>query len=325
MRAPEFWHSDGLPGRLLSPAGCVWTFAGRSRRARARPERVGIPVLCIGNVVAGGAGKTPVALAVADSLVRQGHAPHFLSRGYGGSLPGPVRIDPAVHTAEDAGDEPLLLAAAAPAWVSRDRPAGARAAAAAGADVVVMDDGLQNASLVQDLAIVVVDGGYGFGNGRVMPAGPLREPVADALARAQAVAVVGEDVRGVERLIGGRLPVLAARFVPVPDPGGVAGKRVFAFAGIGRPAKFFETLAGMNCEIVAARSFADHHAYGEDEAMRLVEAAAAAGAVPVTTEKDAVRLPAAARAMVRVVRVTLEWRDPDALDRLTASIFETKA
>lgn len=306
---------------MASPAACLWTLAARSKQARARPEIAAVPVLCVGNAVAGGAGKTPVALAVAESLVRQGHRPHFLSRGYGGSLAGPVCVDPAVHSAAETGDEPLLLAAAAPAWVARDRAAGARAAAEAGADAIVLDDGFQNTALAYDLSLLVVDGGYGFGNGRVMPAGPLREPVADALARADAVVLLGADTASVERQIAGQKPVHPARFVPVPDPEGPAGQRVVAFAGIGRPAKFYETLAGMGCEIVSTRSFADHHPYTADEVMRIVDLAADQDAVPVTTEKDAMRLPESARPMVRVVRVALEWQAPDAFDRLVASLY----
>ena len=325
MRAPEFWRTGGLLASVLSPLGCLWTAAGRIRSKTAKPEAAGIPVICIGNAVAGGAGKTPVALAVAAELTRTGHSPHFLSRGYGGSLPGPVRVEPGLHGPAEVGDEPLLLAALAPTWVSRDRVAGAKAAAAAGAELVVMDDGLQNPSLRKDVSLLVVDGGFGFGNGRPIPAGPLREPVADALARVAAVVVVGEDRAGIAGVVGAAHPVLEARFVPVPDGGAVSGRRVVAFAGIGRPQKFFETLAGMGCEIVSEVAFPDHHDYSEDEVMRLLEAAAAAGAVPVTTEKDSVRLPETAKGMVETVRVTLEWADPGAFERLVASFAAGKA
>lgn len=325
MRAPDFWRTGGLLASALSPLGCLWTTAGRIRRATTRAETVGVPVVCIGNAVAGGAGKTPVALAIAGELIRTGRRPHFLSRGYGGTLMGPVRVEPGVHGAAEVGDEPLLLAALAPTWVARDRVAGARAAAAGGADILVMDDGLQNPSLMKDVSLLVVDGGFGFGNGRPIPAGPLREPVADALARVAAVVIVGEDRTGIADRIGAARPILEARFVPVPDGGAVSGRRVAAFAGIGRPQKFFETLAGMGCETVSEVSFPDHHDYSEDEVMRLVEAAAAAGAVPVTTEKDAMRLPASARGMVETVRVTLEWNAPEAFERLVASFPTGKA
>ncbi len=174
MRAPEFWQSDGALARLLAPLGAAYGLAGRLRRARARPAACGVPVVCIGNLVAGGAGKTPVALAVAGRLQDQGRAVQLLTRGYGGRARGPLRVEPGRQGAAEVGDEALLLAARAPTWVARDRAAGAAAAVAAGAEVLVMDDGFQNPALAKDLSLLVVDGASGFGNGRVMPAGPAR-------------------------------------------------------------------------------------------------------------------------------------------------------
>lgn len=288
---------------------------------RGVPEKAGVPVICIGNVVAGGAGKTPVAMSVAESLLRRGAKPHFLSRGYGGTTVSPTRVDPAHHSARDVGDEPLLLARLAPTWVARDRVAGAKTAASAGADVIILDDGFQNPALCKDISILVVDGGYGFGNGHVMPAGPLREDLNAALGRADAVAIIGTDSQRIGISVPGDKPVLAARFVPRIEDDDLSGTAVLAFAGIGRPQKFFDTLAGMGCNLVATRAFADHHPYTSDEVMQLLEEAAAAGAVAVTTEKDAVRLPAESRDIVRTLGVTLEWRDPGALDRLVSSVL----
>ena len=325
MRAPDFWRRDGLLPLLLSPASAIWRRRAAARIANTTPEKVAAPVICIGNAVAGGAGKTPVAIAVCESLIRHGGTPHFLSRGYGGSLSGPVRVDPAQHDAGETGDEPLLLARHAPTWVAHDRVAGAKAACAAGARIIVMDDGYQNPSLFKNISVLVVDGGYGFGNGRVLPAGPLRESLDDAVDRADAVAIIGADLCGIEPLLGGRKPILSARFAPSIEDDDLSGRRVVAFAGIGRPAKFFETLAGMGCELVATRAFADHHPYTTDDVMRLIDTAAAAGAVPVTTEKDATRLPGEARAMIRTLRVTLEWRDGDALDKVVAPALQAKA
>lgn len=319
MRAPEFWRHSGLLPALLSPVSAIWRHRAAARLRRAEPETVSIPVICIGNAVAGGAGKTPVAISVADSLIRQAAKPHFLSRGYGGTTTVPTLVDPAHHTAVDVGDEPLLLVRHAPTWVARDRVAGAQAAVSAGAELLILDDGFQNPSLHKDLSILVVDGGYGFGNRRVMPAGPLREDLDDAIDRADAIAIIGADLHGIEKSTSGGKPVLGARFVPRIEDDDLSGKTVLAFAGIGRPEKFFETLAGMGCDIVATRSFADHHPYTSDEVMRLVEDAAAAGAVPVTTEKDAVRLPAEARDIVHTLGVTLEWRDQSALDTLLST------
>ena len=271
-----------------------------------------MPVVCIGNAMLGGAGKTPVALAVAERLAAAGHSPHFLSRGYGGRLRGPVRVDPAAHGAGDVGDEPLLLARTAPAWVVRHRPAGALAAAEAGASIVVMDDGFQNGSLVKDAAILVADGAVGYGNGRVFPAGPLREPAAAAHARADALVIVGSP----ERALPNGLPRLEARLMPAPGSERLAGEPVFGFAGIGRPAKFAETLRELGAQLVGFRSFPDHHSYRPEEVMSLLEQAATLGARCVTTEKDAVRLPTDIRAAIDTVAVAIEWRDPGRLDRL---------
>ena len=324
--APPFWfRKKGWAAYCLAPLSWAYGAAARWRMDNARPHEVMAPVICIGNAVAGGAGKTPVALSVMEALRRGGVNACFLSRGYGGALRGPLRVDPNRHGADEVGDEPLLLAAAAPTWVSRDRVAGARAAASDGAQAIVMDDGYQNRALRKDISVLVIDGGYGFGNGRVMPAGPLREPAGDAIARADAIAVIGEDTCGIGTALPPGRPVLQARFVPLPDADDISGKPVFAFAGIGRPEKFFETLAGMDCPFVGTRAFADHHPYGEDEIMEIVEAAAAGRGIPVTTEKDAVRLPPKTRPMVRVLRVALEWRDASALDRLLAPITAGKA
>ena len=255
-------------------------------------------------------------MSVADRLLTHGAKPHFLSRGYGGTTTETTLVDPSRHSASDVGDEPLLLARHAPTWVAQNRVAGARAAVSAGAEILVLDDGFQNPSLHKDISILVVDGGYGFGNRRVMPAGPLREDLDDAITRADAVAIIGADHHNIEQSLPNGKPVMAARFVPGVQDDDLSGQAVLAFAGIGRPEKFFETLSGMGCDLVATRAFADHHPYTSDEVMKLLEDAAAAGAIAVTTEKDAVRLPSEARDIVRTLSVTLEWRDEAALDRL---------
>ncbi len=278
--------------------------------------RVGIPVVCAGNLVAGGAGKTPTVLALGALLKAQGDTPHFLTRGYGGELKGPVQVDPSQHTAVDVGDEALLLAAQGPTWVSHDRVAGARSAEAAGATVIVMDDGFQNPKLAKDLSFIVIDGGYGFGNGRLMPAGPLREQLADGFARAQAVVLIGEDRHGVAMLLDGKLPILGARLEPDESARRLAGRTVLAFAGIARPAKFYDTLRRLGCNIALSQDFPDHHPYTPDEIMALCESASSFGALPVTTEKDLVRFPPEARGMVETVRVRLVWDNQAAVAAL---------
>jgi tetraacyldisaccharide 4'-kinase len=313
--APEFWSRGGLCAQLLQPLAWAHEAAGAARRAFARPWRAPVPVICIGNVVAGGAGKTPVVLSLAQRLAARGATPHILSRGYGGSAAGPLRVDPARHGAAEVGDEPLLLAAAAPTWVARDRVAGARAAAEAGAGLILMDDGFQNPSLEKDLSLLVIDGSYGFGNGKVIPAGPLREPVAAALARADAVVLMGEDESGIAASVG-TTPILRATLVPVA--GTALDGPVVAFAGIGRPEKFFRTVADTGARLVAARGFPDHHAYAQRTLERLAAEAEAAGARLVTTAKDAVRLPPMWRVRVAVLAVEVRWQDAAALEALLA-------
>ena len=324
MRAPEFWTSGGSLATLLAPAAAVYDLAGQLRRALTHPVKASVPVVCVGNLTVGGAGKTPVALAITQRLRAHGKQVHILTRGYRGCMTGPVAVDPARHTAREVGDEALLLAAAAPTWVARDRPAGARAAAQAGAQIIVMDDGLQSATLTKDVSLLVIDGGYGFGNGLVIPAGPLREAPPRGFARADAVIVVDDPVAraaAIEPRNG--TPWLAAHLVPDPRAEALAGQAVVAFAGIGRPEKFFNTLRAIGCRLVEGRGFPDHHFYDPDEIMRLVELACERRAQLVTTMKDVVRLPAEARAMVTPVTVNVEFEDPEALDRVLDPVLHT--
>lgn len=327
MQAPEFWRRRGWQALALEPAAQGFAAAGALRRALARPVKAPVPVLCVGNLVAGGAGKTPVTLELARLLTTDGHRPHILTRGYGGALAGPVLVDPRAYDFRAVGDEALLLAAAAPTWIARDRPAGARAAAAAGAGLILMDDGLQNPSLTKDLALMVVDAGYGFGNGRVMPAGPLREPRATGLGRAQAAVLIGRDGDHIGPELARHLPVAYARLEPDADPERWRGRRVVAFAGIGRPQKFFDSLAELGADLIAGIGFPDHHPYRSGELDALMREADQAGAAAVTTTKDWVRLPADLRTRVETLAVRLAWTRPEdeALIRgLVAPLLEVR-
>ena len=315
MRAPDFWDRKDLWSRLavaaLTPAGWIYGAVVAHKARRAAPYRSSAAVICVGNLTAGGTGKTPVAIAIAQALIVRGRRPFFLSRGYGGRLQGPVRVMQE-HSATDVGDEPLLLAAAAPVIVSRDRRKGAELAAAQGADAIVMDDGHQNFSLAKDLSLVVVDAETQFGNGRILPAGPLREFVGRGLARADAVIVVGE---GVVKLPGFDGPVLRAHMahIDVPD---LKGRRVVGFAGIGRPEKFFRSLQAFGAQIVVTKRFGDHHIYTLSEIARLKATARSEDALLVTTEKDYVRMTATERMGIAVLPVRAAIDDPQALGRL---------
>lgn len=317
MRAPDFWHKDNAIARLLGPLGSVYGWAVRRNLERAEEYRPAIPVICVGNIVAGGAGKTPVGIALARRLIAAGAKPHFLTRGYGGTEVGPRAVDLDRHDCARMGDEALLLAREAPTWVARWRPDGAVAAAEMGAGVIIMDDGFQNGSIAKDLSLVVVDGEYGFGNGRTMPAGPCREPPDQGLARADAMVVIGEDRRGLAEMARAHdLPLLAARLVPGPEGAALSGRKVVAFAGIGRPEKFFATCKQCGARLTADHSFPDHHPYSRADVEALLAEAESNEAVLVTTAKDAVRLPADLRARVTILGVTLDWEDPSLLTPL---------
>ena len=319
--APAFWaRPPGLLSALLRPAGAGWEAAGRLRQVLTRPYCATVPVVCVGNLVAGGAGKAPVTLALAQGLGSHGIAVHIVTRGYGGSVGGPVRVDPAQHDVAAVGDEALLLAACAPCWVARDRALGARAAVAAGADLILLDDGFQNHGIAKTLSLLVVDAGYGFGNGRVIPAGPLRESLARGLARADAVVLLGAEAPGDELLgIDTALPVLHATLRPVAGKR-LAGMRLLAFAGIGRPEKFFATLRTLGAELVGTRPFPDHRPYRIAEIERLLGAADRAQARLITTAKDIFRVPAAMRSAIEVLEVEIRWSDQDALDELVGPV-----
>lgn len=318
MRAPHFWQhgAGGWRARLLAPLGRIY---GAATLARLRQSgiRAPFPVVSIGNFTVGGAGKTPTALALAQALIERGERPAFVTRGYGGSEAGPLRVDPALHDAGMVGDEALLLARCAPTIIARRRPEALPLVREADASCLILDDALQNPTLNKDFSLAVIDGGFGFGNGHCLPAGPLRAPVDPMLAHVDAVLVLGEERTGAAAGCAGRVPIHAGTLRPdALAAAALAGHKVLGFCGIGRPEKFRETLEQTGAVIAGFRAFADHHRFSETEAADLLAEAMMTGTRLVTTEKDHVRLagsPARARlaeaAQVLPVRVDL----PDAL------------
>ena len=287
---------------------------------RGQGERAGAPTICVGNFVAGGAGKTPAALALARMLIGDGRRVAFLSRGYGGAeRVEPLLVDTAAHTAAMVGDEPLLLAKLAQCWVGTDRVRSARSAVAAGANALILDDGLQNPGLVKDLSFGVVDGETGFGNGLCIPAGPLRAPVSAQLPFVRGLIVLDGDDAGASRIAAsahGR-PLIRASLEPdALAAAPLIGREVVAFAGIARPEKFYATLRRVGAQIVATRDFADHHPYTAREVEALIEEAGRRGALLATTEKDLARLSARQARAVVTLPVTLRFEEPASVRRI---------
>ncbi len=331
LPTPRWWYvRHGAPApvtrALLRPISWIWAAVTARRIATTVPVDVGVPVICVGNLTAGGTGKTPVVAELLRRLNARGVVAHGLSRGYGGSLAGPVRVDPRTHTAAQVGDEPLMLAAVAPIWVARDRPAGAQAAVAAGAQVIVMDDGHQNPSLRKTLSLVVVDGEtrnneWPLGDGAVFPSGPLREPLGAGLARADAVILMlPADLERPDLdllRIFGKTPVLIARLLPTNPP--PSGPQV-GFAGIGKPWKVERALQAAGCDLRDFVSFPDHAAYDERSLAGLANLAQRHDAGLITTQKDWVRLPPAWRGRVAAWPVAAVFEDETAVASLLSGL-----
>ena len=325
VQTPDFWYAPpGIRSRLLAPIGYLYGQATRHRLSRAKPEPTQPPVICIGNLTAGGGGKTPSAIALHDLLGRRDV--HFLSRGHGGRAAGPVMVNPGQHKAHDVGDEPLLLARHAPCWVARNRAAGHQAAAASGAGLIIMDDGLQNPSLTPSLRLLAVKGNLGFGNAQLIPAGPLREPLASGLERVDALLSIGPPEHPTLSRLPDDKPVFIGHYVPDPTVmASLQDRKCLAFAGIARPNGFFEMLREHGIALVNQLGFADHETLSDGAWQQLTHLARSYDAQLVTTEKDWVRLKPEQRDQVTAVPITLSWENSSALAGFVTERLNAKA
>lgn len=306
MKAPAFWQEVGLAAKLLKPVSCLYANVATLRERMVTPKSFSVPVICVGNLTMGGTGKTPLVMLLAEKFKERSLRAHVVSRGYGGSLQGPVRVNPSTHRYDEVGDEPLLIASVAPCWVAKERVKGIEAAIAAGAQFILLDDGLQNPTVKKDFSFIVIDGPAGFGNSHVFPAGPLREPVEWGLRRAQAFIVIGEDKRQLTLKLAAQAPVFTGALKSDEQTiDSLKGKSLIAFAGTGRPSKFFDGLKHEGLDVIAAHEFADHHPYTNAEIKSLLKEAESKKARLVTTAKDMTRIPGAYQQQIKPVPITL--------------------
>ncbi|NKB45249.1 MAG: tetraacyldisaccharide 4'-kinase [Alphaproteobacteria bacterium] len=324
MRTPDFWKSEGPLVKALAPLGKLYGAITAWRLKHAAAEQISVPVISVGNLTVGGTGKTPVVRDLVKRLKDNRHRPAVVLRGYGGHIKGPLRVDTETHTALDVGDEALLHARDGATWVARKRADGAKAAIADGATVIVLDDAHQHTSLKKDYALLVVDGAVGFGNHHILPAGPLREDVRAGLGRADAIIILGKDETDLADRLPDFLALAPGALEAEAESVHLHGRKVVAFAGLGRPQKFFDTLADLGAVVVAAHPFDDHHLYKPADIQLILDEAFGLDALPVTTEKDAMRLAPDHRQQVNVLRVAVRYKNPAIIETLLQDVLSSR-
>jgi len=319
MNTPKFWQNNNLISRILHPLGELYALATRLRIKFKKPKKIDIPVVCIGNLTAGGTGKTPTAISLAFMLQNAGLYPNFISRGYHGSLSA-TQVNPSLHTPQQVGDEPLLLAQIAPTFINADRYQGALMAQNNQAECIIMDDGFQNPTLYKDLSLLVIDGNVGFGNQKCIPAGPLREHIKDGIKRAQAALIIGSDCYN----LATALPIPCFKGNIVAHKPQLNNNRVVAFAGIGRPQKFYTSLQELGIEIIQTFDFPDHHYYTVEELQKIINFAKENKAQAITTSKDFVKIPNSLKDNFIVLNIGIQWEKPQELQEFIVSHIKRK-
>ncbi len=319
MRTPTFWQYNNWIAKLLTPLGELYALATKTRLRLKKSKKIDTPVICIGNLTAGGTGKTPTAISLAFMLQNAGIYPTFISRGYHGSLQN-IQVDSIHHTPQQVGDEPLLLAHIAPTFINADRYQAALMAQNNQAECILMDDGFQNPTLYKDLSLLVIDGATGFGNKKCIPAGPLREHIADGLKRAQAALIIGEDEHNIASSLN--IPYFKGKIVP--ETPNLKNNCVVAFAGIGRPQKFYTSLQELGIEIIKTFDFPDHHYYSENELKELIRYAENNQAELITTSKDFVKIPVSLQPAFKVLDIRIQWENPTELQNFILAHLRKK-
>lgn len=318
MLTPDFWRNRSIIAQALRPLAILYHAARKLHVMSGSARLPIIPTICVGNLVAGGSGKTPTCLALATALQSAGRNPHIITRGYGGSIKTPTLVKPEQHKCSEVGDEAIVHAASFPCWVGADRIATIAAAAKAGADIAIMDDGLQNPNIKAHKSLLVIDGEYGLGNGLLLPAGPLRETVTEISDRIDAVMIIGDDSHNMTANFGHK-PVFNARLV-ADESTSLKGQKIYAFAGIGRPEKFYNTLKNIGAEIMATRNFPDHFQYSPDDLQPIISYCRANNLLAVTTQKDHVRLPDIFKTEIKYLPVKLQFENAESVGRWLTTI-----
>ena len=325
LKAPKFWYlkKDSFLSNSLYPLSLIFRLGTKIRNIISSEKHSKLPVICVGNIVIGGAGKTPVALKIGNMLKESGYNPHFVSKGYGGLEKNNTLVKD-WHSPNSVGDESLLLSEIAPTWIGIDRNRSFKLASDNGADCIVMDDGFQNPTLQKDFSIIVINGEQGFGNKRVIPSGPLRESINRGLSRTNLVITIGDISESVKDKIPKHIPIIEANFKIKEDDLMLKGQKVTAFAGIAYPEKFFNSLKLLKANIVDEISYSDHHIYSENDLLYLAEIANKNNSILVSTKKDIVRIPKSFRSLVRTIDGFIQLNDEKLLLEILSNLIENK-